>query len=102
MTRWASKVDDNQAAIVRDLRKMGASVQLLHMVGAGCPDILVGWNGDMWLLEIKDGAKPPSARKRTGPQITWHDAWRGKPVAVVCNIREALEAIGIPYRGVIS
>ncbi len=100
--RRAAKVDDNQAGIVRDLRKMGCSVQLLHMVGAGCPDVMVGWNGDIFLLEIKDGAKPPSKQKRTGPQITWHDAWRGKPVAVVCNIREALEAIGIPFRGQIS
>lgn len=100
--RRAAKVDENQAGIVAALRKVGCSVQLLHMVGAGCPDAMVGWNGDIFLLEIKDGAKPPSARKRTGPQITWHDAWRGKPVAVVCNIREALEAIGIPFRGQIS
>lgn len=100
--RRAAKVDENQSAIVRDLRKMGATVQLLHMVGAGCPDALVGWNGETFLLEIKDGSKPPSARKKTDAQVIWHDAWRGKPVAVVCNIVEALEAIGIPFRGEIS
>ena len=102
MTRYAAKVDANQADIVRDLRDMGCSVTLLHAVGGGVPDLMVGWQGETFLLEIKDGNKPPSARKKTDAQVIWHDAWRGKPVAVVCNIREALEAIGIPFRGQIS
>lgn len=100
--RRAAKVDDNQPEIVQALRKLGCSVQLLHAVGAGCPDLLVGWQGNSFLIEVKDGNKPPSARKKTDAQVIWHDAWRGSPVAVVCNIREALEAIGIPFRGIIS
>lgn len=100
--RRAAKVDDNQADIVKDLRQMGCTVQLLHAVGAGCPDLMVGWRGETFLLEIKDGNKPPSARKKTDAQVIWHDAWRGKPVSVVRNVREALDAIGIPFRGQIS
>jgi hypothetical protein len=100
--RRAAKVDQNQSEIVAALRQIGCSVQLLHSVGAGCPDLMVGFRGDTFLLELKDGNKPPSARKKTEAQVIWHDAWRGKPVAVVCNIREALEAIGIPFRGEIS
>lgn len=100
--RRAAKVDENQSEIVNALRKIGCSVQLLHAVGAGCPDLLVGWNGDVFLLEVKDGKKPPSARKLTADQVEWHSGWRGKPVAVVCNIREALEAIGIALRGQIT
>lgn len=100
--RRAAKVDQNQAEIVAALRQIGCSVQLLHAVGAGCPDILAGWQGQTFLLEIKDGNKPPSARKKTDAQVIWHDAWRGKPVAVVCNIREALDAIGVQFRGQIS
>lgn len=100
--RRAAKVDQNQAEIVAALRQIGCSVQLLHAVGAGCPDLMVGRNGETFLLEIKDGNKPPSARKKTDAQVVWHDAWRGKPVAVVCNIREALEAIGIAFKGQIS
>ncbi len=100
--RRASKVDRNQSEIVAALRQIGCSVQLLHSVGAGCPDLMVGYRGDTFLLELKDGSKPPSARKKTDAQVIWHDAWRGKPVAVVCNIRQALEAIGIPFRGQIS
>lgn len=100
--RRAAKVDDNQADIVAALRQIGCTVQLLHSVGAGCPDLLVGWGGQTFLLEVKDGAKPPSARKKTPAQIVWHDAWRGKPVSVVSSTKEALEAIGISIRGQIS
>ena len=98
----AAKADANQSEIVKALRQMGCTVQHLHMVGAGCPDIMVGWRGETFLLEIKDGNKPPSARKKTDAQVIWHDAWRGKPVAVVCNIREALDAIGVPFKGQIA
>ena len=100
--RRAAKVDENQSEIVAALRQLGCSVQLLHSVGAGWPDLMIGWRGEPFLLEIKDGKKPPSARKKTDAQVIWHDAWRGKPVAVVCNIREALDAIGIPFLGQIS
>ena len=55
--RRAAKVDDNHREIVRALRDCGATVQDLSPVGAGCPDILVGWQGRNHLIEIKDGAK---------------------------------------------
>lgn len=98
--RRAAKVDDNQAQIVDALRMVGATVQLLHAVGKGCPDLLVGYRGNNYTLECKDGAKPPSARKLTADQIEWHRDWRGQ-VAVVTDAREALLAIGA-LRGTIS
>ena len=90
--RRAAKVDANQAEIVEALRKIGASVQPLHAVGQGCPDLLVGWRGIVSLLEVKDGSKPPSARKLTEDQVKWHAEWRGQ-VAVVENVEQAIEAI---------
>lgn len=90
--RRAAKVDANQADIVAALRKIGASVQPLHAVGSGCPDLLVGWRGMTSLLEVKDGSKPPSARKLTPDQVEWHANWRGQ-VAVVETIEQAIEAI---------
>jgi hypothetical protein len=90
--RRAAKVDANQAEIVEALRKIGASVQSLHAVGQGCPDLLVGWRGIVSLLEVKDGSKPPSARKLTEDQVKWHAEWRGQ-VAVVENVEQAIEAI---------
>ena len=99
--RRAARTDANQSAIVDALRVVGCTVQPLHAVGQGVPDLLVGFRGQNLLIEVKDGNKPPSRRRKTEDQMIWHDAWRGQ-VAVVRNVQEALEAVGIPFRGVIS
>ena len=78
----ASRVDVNQAAIVAAFRACGASVQPLHAVGHGVPDLLIGYAGRNLLVEVKNSEKPPSARKLTPDQVRWHESWRGR-VAVV-------------------
>lgn len=100
--RRAAKVDANQTAIVRVLRKIGCSVQPLHAVGKGCPDLLVGrtfadGSKRNYLLEVKDGAKPPSARELTADQQAWLDKWQG-PAVVVSSESEALAAVGFDGR----
>ena len=95
MARRAAKVDANQKIIVKALRDAGATVQHLHAVGAGCPDLLVGHRGLSHLVEVKDGKKPPSARKLTPDQVVWHRDWRGSPVHVVKSVTEALAVLGI-------
>lgn len=80
----AAKIDANQPEIVAALRKIGCTVQILSSVGKGCPDILVGYRGKNFLLEIKDGAKPVSAQKLTSDQIEWHDLWNGQVNVVNC------------------
>lgn len=95
MPRYAAKVDTNQAEIVAALRGVGASVLLLHRVGEGCPDTLVGFRGLSHLVEIKDGNKIPSKRKLLPTQVKWHRDWRGSPVHVVKNVTEALAVLGI-------
>jgi len=45
------KIDANQPAIVKDLRKLGYSVELDH------DDIIVGHNGNTYWYEIKTGPK---------------------------------------------
>lgn len=91
--RLRARVDANQAEVVKALRKVGASVQVLSMVGHGCPDLLVGYRGKNYLLELKDGDKAPSARKETPDEHEWIGTWRGT-VSVVDNTDGALEAIG--------
>ena len=88
----AAKVDDNQKEIVKALRHMGCSVQHLHAVGAGCPDLLVGYKGFNILLEVKDGNKSPSRQNLTTDQIIWHRDWRGA-VEVVNSIDQAIIAV---------
>ena len=92
--RRASKVDANQREVVAALRGAGASVQLLHAVGEGCPDLLVGYKNLNLLLEVKDGSKPPSAQKLTPQQEVWHRDWRGQRV-VVNSPEAALAAIDV-------
>jgi len=88
----AAKVDDNQKEIVKALRTLGCSVQHLHNVGAGCPDLLVGYKGFNILLEVKDGNKSPSQQKLTPDQIIWHRDWRGH-VNVVNSSEQAIIAV---------
>ena len=89
-----ARVDDNQREVVASLRGMGCTVQHLHAVGQGCPDILVGFRNRNFLIEIKDGSKPPSARKLKPQQQEWHDAWKGQ-VATVNNLDEAKSVVGV-------
>lgn len=90
----AKKIDDNQREIVSALRRCGAIVQSLASVGDGVPDLLVGYKRQTYLIEVKDGSKPPSARQLTHDQILWHVEWCGGPLCVVHNVDEALAAIG--------
>lgn len=96
--RIAAKIDANQPEIVKALRKIGCTVEILSAVGKGCPDIIVGYkthSGDKRnvFFEIKDGAKPKSARKLTPDQVVWHEKWQGL-VYVVESVDDALKIIG--------
>lgn len=106
MGRRAAKVDANQAEVVDALRRIGASVQTLHAVGMGCPDILVGFRSINLLMEIKDGDKPASATNLTSWQEDWHLKWEGQ-AAVVYSADEAIELLfeatcPVPFKGTIS
>ena len=91
--RKYGRIDDNHTAIVETLRAIGCTVQSLASVGGGCPDLLVSRNGKLWLLEIKDGDKPPSRQTLTADQIIWHNNWNGV-VHIVNNVETALQAVG--------
>ena len=91
--RRAAAVGRNQPEIVAALRAVGATVQPLHSVGQGCPDLLVGWRGGNYLLEVKDGDKAPSKRALTPDQVEWHGGWKGT-VYKVDSVNEALSVIG--------
>lgn len=90
--RKAAKTDRNQAEVVDALRQVGASVQSLAATGKGCPDLLVGYRGINYLMEVKDGDKVPSARELTIDQKHWHSLWRGS-VYVVKSVDEALKIL---------
>ena len=93
--RRAAKVDANQEQIVSALRKAGASVQSLASVGKGVPDLLIGFQNQTLLMEVKDGNKSPSQRLLTEDQMKWHQQWRGGAVSVVDTVDAALRALGV-------
>lgn len=92
--RRAARIDSNHQAIVGTLRKVGATVQSLATVGNGTPDLLVGFRGRTFLFEVKDGARPPSQRKLTDMEASWHQRWRGSDLYTVYSPGEALKIIG--------
>jgi hypothetical protein len=89
MLRTAARVDANQAEIVEALRGIGASVLLVFQL-KNCFDILVGYRGRTFLMEIKDPSQPPSARKLTAGEAKFRDEWRGSEYHVVHSFDEAL------------
>jgi len=95
--RRAARVDANQSEIVSALRQAGCSVQCLHTIGKGCPDLLVGHWGINVLLKVKSGWRISgglrSAYKRLTPdEKQWHESWQGQ-VIVVGFAREAVTVI---------
>jgi hypothetical protein len=82
----AAKTDKNQAEIVKALRKVGASVQLLHRVGGGCPDLLVWYNG-YYLFEVKT-----KGSKLNKLQQKWWENWHGE-LYTVTSAEDAIKLI---------
>ena len=90
--RKAAKTDANHSQVVNALRQIGASVQSLATTGKGCPDLLVGYHGINYLMEVKDGDKVLSKQKLTIDQEHWHSLWRGS-VHIVKSVDEALKIL---------
>ena len=55
----------------------------------GRPDLLVGFRGRTYLLEVKS-----AGRKLRASQVDWHRRWRGAPVVTVWTATDALRAVG--------
>lgn len=86
---YIKKVDKNQKDVVKALRDYGADVFLLHTVGGGIPDLLVCYNDQTILMEVKDGAD----KKLTPQQITLFANWKGGPLHRVNSVQESLEVL---------
>lgn len=87
LSRYAKKRDGNEAEIVRALRAAGALVFPLDRP----VDLLVGWNGRWWLLEVK---RPEGAVGSGQAEFMRQAASEGLPAAIVRSAEDALQAIG--------
>jgi hypothetical protein len=75
--RRAGKIDANQNLVVKQLRQLGYSVRITSMLGNGFPDLLIGKHNKNYLVELKDGSKPPSQRRLTDAEVEFIDSWQG-------------------------
>ena len=85
--RRAARVDENQASIVKALREAGAYVWII-----GLPvDLLVGYNGHSFLVEIKTDSK----KRLTALQADFFEKWTGSALARIDSPEAALRMIGV-------
>lgn len=80
--RRAARIDENQSQIVSELRQMGMSVHSLAAMGAGFPDIVVGWRGVNGLFEVKNPTKPKRDRSLRTGQVAFIQGWAGQCAVV--------------------
>ncbi len=94
--RRAAKVDANHNEIVQAARAVGCSVWSTAAVGKGFPDLVVACPRTFqnWLIEVKDGSRPPSERKLTPDEQKFHREWVGRK-AVVENVEQLYILLGV-------
>lgn len=84
---YSARRDSNESDIIDTLRAAGCTVKALS--AKSIPDLLVGYNGANYLLEVK-----MPKNDLTDDQITFFETWEGQCV-VVRTPEEALKAVGL-------
>lgn len=92
--RYAARIDENQPAIVKALRAIGAAVTPLHRVGHGVSDLLVSFRQKWVVLEVKNPSKPKADQELTPDQVKWIGLQR----AAVVVVTTPLEAVDFVQR----
>lgn len=87
----ARKVDANLDVIRKAYRKMGVAVHTTN----GDWDLTVAFQGVVDLVEVKDGAKPPSARELTDNEVKWAKVL---PIRVVIDVQNVIEHVSVLRR----
>ena len=82
--RRAARKDDNHQVIVKAFRGLGWSVLDTAQL-KNCVDLVVAKDGYTVMVEVKDGVKPPSARKLTIGELKFKQSWNG-PYFLVLSV----------------
>jgi len=93
--KYGAKKDANHHEVVEAMQKAGASVIDMSHVGRGFPDLIVGFQSQTILMEIKN---PKTAYGRKGlnkNQLKWKEQWIGGAYCVVDGPEAALRMIGV-------
>lgn len=90
----AKRRDANHREVGDALRDLKWSVLDLADHGDGIPDYIVSKKNFVALLEVKDGDKPPSARKLTPAEQKVKDSWQG-PYIVATSATDAIAQLAV-------
>ncbi len=91
--RRAHRTDANHSQIRSVLRSLCPAVADTSHVGDGFADLVIKVRpGLVLLVEIKDGSKPPSARKLTPDEAAFARLW-GDSYRVVTSVDEAIALV---------
>lgn len=83
----AKRVDANQEQVISALKAAGAYVYVI-----GLPvDLLVGYKGHTFLVEVKDGPR----KRLTALQEEFFSEWTGSTLCRVDSSEAALRMIGV-------
>lgn len=91
--RRAARIDRNQGEIVSYLRAKGVVVRVSSQLGDGFVDLVCGYRGKTFLLEVKDGKQPPSRQALTPAELEFHSTWTGGVCCVVTSPLVAWEVV---------
>ena len=89
--RYAARVDRNQKDIIDALEKIGASVEAIRSLHGGCPDLLVGFQGRNYLIEVK----VPKEGRLSEIQKVWRDDWSGGKPFVIKSVEDVILWAGL-------
>ena len=90
LSRRNAKRDENEREVIVALETCGASVEQLS--GRDIPDLLVGFQGRDYTVEVKHPKTPKSKAKRlerSEGQAEWAKRWRGAKSVVLRSAGEA-------------
>jgi Holliday junction resolvase len=82
-----ARIDKNHKSIVECFRKLGCSVLSLSSQGKGCPDLLISYQKQCYLVEVKD-----TGGKLRESQKAFMRNW-GSPVYVVHSTNEVVSLL---------
>lgn len=88
---YAKRVDLNHQEVVKTLRSLGATVFDASRMGQGFPDLVVGYNHQTVLVEIKSGEQ----KKFTQAQLKFMADWKGSAVTRINDVDGAIRLIKV-------
>jgi Holliday junction resolvase len=88
---YAKRVYLNHTEIVKTLRSLGAGVVDMSRVGQGFPDLLIHFQNQSVLVEVKSG----ESKKFTQAQLKFISNWQGPAIVRINDVEGAIRLMNI-------